>query len=266
MISFGQLDFFVDTFLNIVHHAAQVTSAGVGRDHDLTLHILTVDRIGSHGRNDICHVRERNLAALSVIDHQVLDTLHRTAVIFICTYHQVEGLALFIDLRYDFSRHVYRYKFIETGQRNAILGQHLPTGNDFQFRAFDLLLHIQVGHTFHIRNCILDLITDRKHAVQIVTEQLDRNAGLRTAQHRINTVTDRLSDLNVGTRNHRQLLTYIGQHLGMRTVFQFKGRFDLGNVDSQGMFVQFRTTGLTRYGLNLRNRQQQFLGLTSDLV
>ena len=38
-----------DVCSNIIHHAAQITTAGIGRNHNLTLHVLTATRFCPRG-------------------------------------------------------------------------------------------------------------------------------------------------------------------------------------------------------------------------
>jgi hypothetical protein len=56
MIPFRQADFFFYPVLDVVHHTAQVTPAGIGRDYNFSFYVLTVDGIGTHRRSHICHV------------------------------------------------------------------------------------------------------------------------------------------------------------------------------------------------------------------
>ena len=128
------------------------------------------------------------------------------------------------------------------------------------------MLHVQVGHPVHIGNGVLDLVTEHEHLVEVGTEELDGDAGLRTAQHGVDTVTDRLPDFNVRPGDGAQLLTYFFQHLFTRAVTQFEGSFDFRHIHTEGMFVQFGTTGFTSDSLYLGDRKQQLLCLPSDLI
>ena len=49
VIAFRQLHFGIDAFADIVHYPTKVASAGVGRDDNLALHILTAHAIRTHG-------------------------------------------------------------------------------------------------------------------------------------------------------------------------------------------------------------------------
>jgi hypothetical protein len=76
---------------------------------------------------------------LCIVNHQFLDTFHRTTVRFCSTYHQVKGLSLFIYLRHDLTGHVNRDKLTELRQRNTVLGQHFTLRHNLQFRTLNLL-------------------------------------------------------------------------------------------------------------------------------
>ena len=215
VITFGQLDVAVHTFLDVVDYAPQVTPAGIGRNHNLPFHILPVDGIRSHGGNHIGHVQQGYLVSFGVVYHQVLDTVHRTPVIFARTDYQIESLSLFIDLRHHFAGHVYLHELVELRQGDTILRQHLPFRDNFQLRALYLLFHVQVGYAFHIGYRVLYLVTDGEHPVQVIAEQLDGDTGLCTAQHGVDTVADGLADFDVCSGQHREFSAYFGQHFGV---------------------------------------------------
>ena len=48
VVVFGQFDLLLDDATHVGNHAAEVTPSHIGRDNDLTLHILTVDRVGAY--------------------------------------------------------------------------------------------------------------------------------------------------------------------------------------------------------------------------
>ena len=203
MISFGKLDLRINPFLYIIHHAAQITAAGIGWNHNLTLHVLTADSIRSHGRNHIGYIVDRDFLTVTGINHQVTHFLHLITHLILGTDNKIKRFAFFIYLRNNFTRHVYRYKFGKVRQGNTEFGKHLAFGNNLELRTFDLLFHIQVGNTLHATDSILYLITDGKHLVQIVTKQFDGNVGLGTRKHGIDTMADRLAYFDIRTGNGR---------------------------------------------------------------
>ena len=176
------------------------------------------------------------------------------------TDHEVERLALLIDLRYHLAPHVHADKLGKLGQGDAIACQHLAAGHYLQFGALYLLLHVQVGYTLHVLYRLLNLVAQGKHAVQVRTEELDGYAGLRTAQHGIDAVADGLSYLHVGPHERAQLLAYLSGQLLPRAVPQGEGRLYLRGVHPQGMFVQFGTSRLAGYGLYLGDSEEELLG------
>ena len=266
MIPFGQLDVAVHTFLDVVDYAPQVTSACIGRNHNLPFHVLPVDRVRSHGGHHVGYVQQRHLVPFGVVYHQVLDTVHRTPVIFARTDYQIESLSLFIDLRHHFAGHVYLYEFIELRQGDTILRQHLPFRDNFQLRALYLLFHVQVGDTFHIGYRVLYLVSEGEHPVQVIAEQLDGDTGLRTAQHGVDTVADGLADFDVGSGQHREFPAYFGQQFGVRAVLQLERRFNFRYIHAQRMLVQFRTSCLAGHGLDFGDGKQQLFGLAPDFI
>ena len=72
-----------------------------------------------------------------------------------------------------------------------------------------MLFHIQVGHAFHVADGRFDLVADLIHFVQVVAEQFDGDAGLRTAQHGIYTMADGLSYFDVRSRYDGQFTSHI---------------------------------------------------------
>ena len=113
MVTFGQFHFFVYPAADVVHHAAHVSPASIGRNDDFTLHVFAVDGVRPHGRPDVGHIREGHFVALRIVDHQITDTLHCAAVVFCRTDDEVERAPFLVHLRYDFSSHVHRDKLVE---------------------------------------------------------------------------------------------------------------------------------------------------------
>ena len=133
-------------------------------------------------------------------------------------------------------------------------------------RSFDLLLDIQVYHAVDGRDIFLDLVTQHEHAVEVVAEELDGDAGLCTREHGVDTVRDGLPDFDVDTGQNREFLAHIGYHLGMRAVFQFEGGFDFRGVHTQRVLVELGTSRLAGHGLDFGNLEQQLLGPATDVV
>ena len=77
---------------------SQVPSPRVGRDDHLALDVLAVDGVGAHGGLHVSHVGEGYLVSVRVVYHQVADMLHAASVVLGGAYHEVEGLALLVDL------------------------------------------------------------------------------------------------------------------------------------------------------------------------
>ena len=71
---------------------------------------------------------------------------------------------------------------------------------------------------------------------------------------------DRLAYLDIGSCKHRETLAHVVEHLFMTAVFQLKRSFYLAHVYTEGVFVEFCSSGLARYGLDLGHLQQQSLG------
>ena len=74
------------------------------------------------------------------------------------------------------------------GESNPVTGQHFTTGNDLQLGAFDLLLDHYVGDSVDIGDSLFDFLAEGVHFVEVFTEELDSDIGLRSREHGIDTV------------------------------------------------------------------------------
>ncbi len=160
VISFGKGDLLLDTLPDVIDHTSQIAAARVGRNDDLAFDILAVDGIRTRRGDDVRHLRKRHFPSVGTIQNQIADTLRPTPVPFIGTHHQIEALAVGVDLRNDLARHVDRDKPVEIGERNAVTGQHLAPGNNLQLGAFDLLLDIQIRNAVHRTDHLLDPVAE----------------------------------------------------------------------------------------------------------
>ena len=115
-------------------------------------------------------------------------------------------------------------------------------------------------------NRCFHLIADRKEPVQIRSEKLDGNVRLRSGKHRIDTVRDGLTNLNIRTTDGGKLFTHILRHRLPASAFQFEGSFNLRDIHAQRMFIQLRTSRLASHRLNLWHLQQQFLCPATNLI
>ena len=129
MVPFGQNDVFINARLDVVYHTAEVATAGVGRNHNLTLHVFTVDGVRCVRRTYVCHLRKWNHASAGIADGHVLDALGSGARIFIGSDNKVEYLVAFIDVRNHFSSKANANPFVELGQTDAVACQHFVLGD-----------------------------------------------------------------------------------------------------------------------------------------
>ena len=128
------------------------------------------------------------------------------------------------------------------------------------------MLDVQVGDALNAGDLLPDAVGDREHAVQVVAEELDGDAGLRAAQHGVDAVADRLSDLDVGPYDGRELLPHVVEQLAVRAAVEFERCLDLRDIDAQGVLVELGAARLAGHGPDLGDREQQLLGLPSDAV
>ena len=266
MVAFGQLYLRVYAFLYVVYYAAQVAPACVGRDYNLAFYVLAVNCVRPGGRNDVGHVRERDFLAVRSVYHKVANPLHCAAVLFVGSDYEVEVLSFFIYLRYYLARHVYPHEFVEVGERYTVFCEHFAFWNDCKLGAFYLLLHVQVRNALNVANCVLYPVTYGEHLVQVVAEKLYGNACLRSAEHCVNPVADRLAYFDISAHYCRQLVPHIVEQFRVRAVFQLERRFYLRHIHSQCVFVQLGASGFAGHGLDFGDRQEQFFCLASYLV
>jgi len=266
VITFRQLHFGFDAFLYIVYYPTKVTSTGIGGDNNLTFYVFTAHGIRSHGRNHIGHITDRNTFTAWGIYHQITHLVHFITGIVLGTDDEVEYLALFVNLRYYGTRQVHFHKFGKFRHGYTILRHHFTFRNKLKLRTFDLLLYIEVGNTFHSGDSRLDAVGVEIQVVQVITKELDGNARLGTRKHGIDTVANRLTKFDVGTRKGIQLVTNFLHHFFLRAVLQFVRCFDFASVYPTRVFIQFGTTGLASHGLDFRNGEQEFFRTTTELV
>ena len=193
------------------------------------MYIFAVDRVRTCHGTDIRHIAQRDFLTAR-IDHQITDVLHCGAAFVRSLHRQVECLAVVIHLADRFAAQHDIDILFKLRQRNAILGHQLAFGRDGKLRTFDLLFHFQIHQTGDSLNGFLDLVADRKHQVQVRTEQLDCDIRFRTGKHGVDTVRDRLSDFDIGATDGRQFLTDIIHYGIAATVFQGKRSFDFRHV------------------------------------
>ena len=229
MIAFGQLNGGVHLLLDLIHDAAEVALGDVSADHDLALDILAVNRVRTCHGTDLGDIAQWHFLPAG-IDHQVTDILHRRTAPVGGLDRQVERLAVVIDLADGFTAQHDIHIFFKLRQRDAVLRHQFAFRRDGKLRAFDLLLHFQVHQAGDALNGFLDLVADRKHQVQVRTEQLDCDIRFRTGKHGIDTVGNRLSDFDIGATDSRQLLADIVHDGVAATVFQDERSLDLGYV------------------------------------
>ena len=251
MVALGQHYLCVHDVLYVIDYAAQVASAGIGRDDDLTLHVLAVDGVGTHGGLHVSHVGEGYLAAVGIVYHQVADAFHVAAVVLRGTDHEVEGLAFLVDLRYGLAGHIDCDELGEGRQGDTVAGEHVAFGSDLELGTLDLLLYVEVGYALYSAYRALDAVAYDEHLVEVVSEKLDGDAGLGTAEHGVDTVADRLTYLDVGSAYGRELLTHLVQQFRVGAVFQYEGSLYLGYIDTQCVLVQLGASGLAGHGLDL---------------
>jgi len=103
-------------------------------------------------------------------------------------HRKVECGVAVIDLRNGFTFERNTYPLGKIGESNPVTGQHFPTGNDLQLGAFDLLLDHHVGNSVDVGDSLFDFLTERIHFVEVFTEELDGDIGLRSREHGIDTV------------------------------------------------------------------------------
>ena len=129
-----------------------------------------------------------------------------------------------------------------------------------------MLLHIEVGYPFYASDSGLDAVGIQIKVIQVIAKKLDGNACLGTRKHGIDTVTDRLTEFDIRSREGIELVTNLLHHLFLRAILKFVWRFDFTTVHPTRVFIQLGTTGLASYGLNLRNGEQKFFGTTTEFV
>ena len=157
VVAFGQFDLFVHALLYVVHHTTQVAVGNVGGDHDLTFYVFAADGIRAHCRD--------------------VRPLRSSAVFFVrCRYRSSGCVSFRISSRKssltrtvrsklfpfsytwdtDFAGKAHIDEFRKLRQGDAVFGKHFPLGRDDELRAFNLLLHIQVGNAGDVLNgCFL---------------------------------------------------------------------------------------------------------------
>ena len=199
VIAFRQLHFGIDALADIIHHPTKVTTTGIGRDDNLTLHILTAHAIRTHRRNYIGYITQWDAFTTWSINHQVVYLVGFITDIILGTDDEVKYLTLFINLRYHGTRQVHFHEFGKLRHGHTILRHHVTFRNDLQLRAFHLLFHIQVGYTFHIADSRLDAVGIHEHVVQIISKEFDGNARLGTRKHGVDTVANRLTQFDIGS-------------------------------------------------------------------
>ena len=96
-------------------------------------------------------------------------------------------------------------------ESNPITGQHFTSGNDLQLGAFDLLLDHHVGNSVHVGDSLFDFLTERIHFVEVFTEELDGDIGLRSREHGIDTGCQRLAYFQIDAFDRSEAAAYVGE-------------------------------------------------------
>ena len=229
MIAFRQLDGSIYLLLYLIDDAAEVALGNITTDHDLTLHILAIDRVRTCHGTDFGDIAQRDFLTTR-IDHQITDILHCGTAFIRSLYRQVKCLAIVIYLADSFAPQHDIDILLKLRQRDAILCHQLTLRCNGKLRTLDLLFHFQVHQTGDSLYSLLDLVTDHKHQIQVRTEQFDCNIRLRTGEHGVDTMRNRLSYFDVSSTDGRQFLTDIIHNRIAATVFQDKRSFDFRYV------------------------------------
>ena len=145
-------------------------------------------------------------------------------------HHEVERPARLIHLRDGFSGKVHGNELVELGQRNAVAQQQFAAGDDFQLRAFYLLLHVQVGNSVDVLARLLYLVAYGEHLVEVGAEELYGNACLRAGEHGVDAVGYGLSYLYVCPCQHRETLAHVVEHLLMAAPVELERSLYLAHV------------------------------------
>ena len=102
-------------------------------------------------------------------------------------------------------------EFRKFRQCDAVTRQHFTLGFDLQLRALYLLLDIQVGDAFHPGNGSFDPVAEREEFIQVGAEKFDRNIGLCTREHCVDTVRNRLSQFDIYAVQDAQFSAHVGR-------------------------------------------------------
>ena len=85
----------------------------------------------------------------------------------------------------------------ESGECDATGGEERATRTNVNLRALHLLLDVQVGNTFNIREGIFHLQSERMKTWEFRTEYLYCHTGFRTGQHGIDAMRNGLPDFHI---------------------------------------------------------------------
>ena len=173
MVTFGQFHFFVYPAADVVHHAAHVSPAGIGRDDDFTFHVFAVDGVRPHGRPDVGHIREGHFVAFRIVDHQITDTLHCAAVFFCRTDDEVERAPFLVHLRYDFSSMFTVTNSLNCGNEMPYRASISRFGSIFSSGRSICCSTFKSAIPSTLLTARFDLVADLIHFVQFVAEQFD---------------------------------------------------------------------------------------------
>ena len=124
MIAFGQLDGSIHLLLYLINDTAEVTLGDITTDHNLTLHILTVDGVRACHGTDFSNIAQRDFLA-ACINHQITDILHCGTAFIRSLYRQVKCLAVVIHLADSFATQHDIDILLKLRQRDAILCHQL---------------------------------------------------------------------------------------------------------------------------------------------
>ena len=265
VVTLRQCHSLCDALLDVAHHAAQVASLHVARDDNLALRILTVHGIGTRSRGYLGNVLQGNLLPVG-INHEPADVLYAPAVLVVHLDGEVEGHVALIDLRHRLPLEQHTHVVGKLFRRDTVAGHELTARCDAYLRTLHLLLHIEVGHALHVRYLGLDLVGQTVHAVQVLSEELDGDIGLRTRQHGIDAVRDGLPYLDAHSGQFRQLAAHLGHQFPATASLKHERSLYLTRIHAEGMLVQFRTSRLAGHRLDFRDGHEQFLGTTAYLV
>ena len=97
----------------------------------------------------------------------------------------------------------------ESGECDATGGEERATRTNVNLRALHLLLDVQVGNTFNIREGIFHLQSERMKTWEFRTKNLYRHTGFRTGQHGINAMGNGLTDFHIDSGEDFKAVTNV---------------------------------------------------------